>query len=60
MDPNIVALILIGSMLLMLSLGIWVALTLTLVGYIGIAAFTGRRPGRSWPPPSGRNRGPGR
>jgi len=41
MDPNIVALILIGSMLLLLSLGIWVALTLTIVGYIGIAVFTG-------------------
>jgi len=41
MDPNIVALILIGSMLLLLSLGIWVALTLAIVGYIGIAAFTG-------------------
>jgi tripartite ATP-independent transporter DctM subunit len=41
MDPNIVAIILIGSMLLLLSLGIWVALTLTIVGYIGIAAFTG-------------------
>ncbi|WP_223426945.1 TRAP transporter large permease [Tateyamaria pelophila] len=41
MDPNIVAIILIGSMLVLLSLGIWVSLTLTIVGYIGIAAFTG-------------------
>lgn len=40
MDPNIVALVLIGAMLLLLSFGIWVSLTLAIVGYIGIAAFT--------------------
>lgn len=41
MDPNLVSLFLIGTMLVMLALGIWVALTLMIVGYLGIALFSG-------------------
>lgn len=41
MDPNLVALLLIGLMLVLLALGIWVALALTIVGFVGIAFFTG-------------------
>ena len=40
MDPNIVSLVLIGLMLILLALGIWVALALTIVGFVGIAFFT--------------------
>ncbi|SDZ59440.1 TRAP transporter, DctM subunit [Jannaschia faecimaris] len=40
MDPNIVSLVLIGLMLVLLALGIWVALALTIVGFVGIAFFT--------------------
>jgi tripartite ATP-independent transporter DctM subunit len=40
MDPGLVSLILIGAMLLMLASGIWVALTLMIVGYLGIALFS--------------------
>ncbi|TFL16531.1 TRAP transporter large permease [Jannaschia formosa] len=41
MDPNLVALLLIGLLLALLALGVWVALALTIVGYLGIAWFTG-------------------
>ncbi|MGB3553291.1 MAG: TRAP transporter large permease subunit [Jannaschia sp.] len=40
MDPNFVSLVLIGLMLILLALGIWVALALTIVGFLGIALFT--------------------
>ena len=41
MDPSTVAAILIGLMLVLLACGIWVALALAIVGYAGIALFTG-------------------
>jgi C4-dicarboxylate transporter DctM subunit len=41
MDPNLVSFFLIGAMLVMLALGIWVALTLMIVGFLGIALFSG-------------------
>ncbi|MEC7257792.1 MAG: TRAP transporter large permease subunit, partial [Pseudomonadota bacterium] len=41
MDPNLVSLFLIAAMLVMLAFGIWVALTLMIVGYLGIALFSG-------------------
>ena len=41
MDPSIVSVILIGLMLVLLAFGIWVAFALTIVGYLGIALFTG-------------------
>lgn len=41
MDPSIVSIILIGLMLVLLAFGIWVAFALTIVGYLGIALFTG-------------------
>lgn len=41
MDPGLVSLFLIGAMLVMLASGIWVALTLMIVGYLGIALFSG-------------------
>ncbi|QFS82651.1 Sialic acid TRAP transporter permease protein SiaT [Roseivivax sp. THAF40] len=41
MDPSLVSIILIGAMLVMLALGIWVALTLMIVGFLGIALFSG-------------------
>lgn len=41
MEPNVVALVLIGLMLLLLALGVWVSLALTIVGYLGIVLFTG-------------------
>lgn len=40
MDPSIVSLFLIGAMLVMLASGIWVALTLMVVGYLGISLFS--------------------
>lgn len=40
MDPDIISLILIGAMLLMLAAGIWVSLTLMIVGFLGIALFS--------------------
>ena len=41
MDPNLVTLFLIGTMLVLLALGIWVALALMIVGFLGIALFSG-------------------
>ncbi len=41
MDPSTVAIILIGLMLVLLAFGVWVALALAIVGYVGIALFTG-------------------
>ncbi|SIS90522.1 TRAP transporter, DctM subunit [Roseivivax lentus] len=41
MDPSLVSFFLIGIMLVMLALGIWVALTLMIVGFLGIALFSG-------------------
>ncbi|ABV92779.1 TRAP dicarboxylate transporter [Dinoroseobacter shibae DFL 12 = DSM 16493] len=40
MDPDIISLILIGAMLAMLAAGIWVSLTLMIVGFLGIALFS--------------------
>jgi tripartite ATP-independent transporter DctM subunit len=41
MDPSLVSIFLILAMLVMLAAGIWVALTLAIVGYLGIALFSG-------------------
>ncbi len=41
MDPNLISFFLIGAMLVMLAMGIWVALTLMIVGFLGIALFSG-------------------
>ncbi len=41
MDPTLISIFLIGIMLLLLAGGIWVALTLMIVGYLGISLFTG-------------------
>jgi len=40
MDPNVVSFVLIGAMLVLLACGIWVSLTLAVVGFLGIAVFT--------------------
>ena len=45
MDPILVSVLLIVLMLMFLALGVWVALTLMIVGYLGIALFSGAPPG---------------
>ncbi len=41
MDPTIVSIFLMVAMLALLAAGVWVALTLLIVGYLGIALFSG-------------------
>ncbi|WP_108661081.1 TRAP transporter large permease [Acuticoccus kandeliae] len=41
MDPMLVSVFLIVMMLVLLALGVWVALTLMIVGYLGITFFSG-------------------
>ncbi len=41
MDPTLISIVLIAVLLALLALGVWVALTLMIVGWLGIVLFSG-------------------